>query len=85
MDNEGHKYYQNGSSKHQVYWRCEYYSKRKGSCPGKAVTRGFHITQKTGGHLHEPGVPIIKAIHGNTKEAKLMKQMKLDLAKQQSQ
>jgi len=73
VDKEGYRYTQNGSSKQSIYWRCHYYKKKHGSCPGKAVTEGFYIKQKTGIHLHQPNVPIVQLIHGNSKEAKLLK------------
>ena len=72
VDRQGFKYVQNGSSAQQVYWRCIYHWKQKGSCPGKAVTRDFYITKKTE-HLHEPNVPIVATLHGNSKEAKRLK------------
>ena len=75
VDSQGYRYTQNGSSSHQVYWRCCYHPKKYGSCPGKAVTRDFYIKQKTGVHKHKPGVPIVKLIHGNSKEAKRLKKM----------
>jgi hypothetical protein len=44
--------------------------KNRGSCPGKAVTEGFFIRQKSGGHLHKPLEPIIRRPHGNSSQAK---------------
>ena len=57
----------------RVYWRCVYYMKNRGSCPGKAVTEGFFIRQKSGGHLHKPMEPIVKTPHGNSSQAKKLK------------
>ena len=48
--------------------------KNRGSCPGKAVTEGFHIRQKSGGHLHKPMEPIVRMPHGNSSQAKKIKQ-----------
>ena len=79
LDGEGYKYTQNGSTINQIYWRCVYHPKKYGGCPGKAVTRGFYIKQKTGEHLHKPGVPIVKLIHGNSKEAKRLKMLEQEL------
>jgi len=75
IDKEGYKYSQNGSSKNTdtVYWRCTYYQKKYGSCPGKAMTEGFYIKSKSD-HIHKPNVPIVNLIHGNSKEARLLKQ-----------
>jgi len=77
IDKEGHRYTQNGCSKNtdKVYWRCTYFAKRNGSCPGKAVTAGFYIVKKCA-HIHEPNVPIVHLMHGNSKEARLLKQLK---------
>ena len=47
--------------------------KNRGSCPGKAVTEGFFIRQKSGGHLHKPMEPIVKTPHGNSSQAKKLK------------
>ena len=74
VDKEGYRYVQNGSSKNSVYWRCIYYKKKYGLCPGKAVTEGFYVKQKSGVHLHKANEPIVHLIHGNSKEAKLLKQ-----------
>ena len=58
VDGQGYRYVQNGSSKTSIFWRCIYYGKSKGTCPGKAVTKGFDITKKAE-HKHEPNVPIV--------------------------
>ena len=48
--------------------------KNRGSCPGKAVTEGFFIRQKSGGHLHKPLEPIVRRPHGNSSQAKKLQQ-----------
>ena len=57
--------------------------KNRGSCPGKAVTEGFFIRQKSGGHLHKPMEPIVRMPHGNSSQAKKIKQEELQRQQQQ--
>jgi len=58
--------------------------KNRGSCPGKAVTEGFFIRQKSGGHLHKPMEPIVRMPHGNSSQAKKIKQEELQRQQQQA-
>jgi len=80
VDADGYRYSHSRMNDKRVYWRCVYYMKNRGSCPGKAVTEGFFIRQKSGGHLHKPMEPIVKTPHGNSSQAK-----KLKLEEQQRQ
>ena len=60
--------------------------KNRGSCPGKAVTEGFFIRQKSGGHLHKPLEPIVRRPHGNSSQAKkLQQEMQQQQQQQQAQ
>ena len=59
--------------------------KNRGSCPGKAVTEGFFIKQKSGGHLHKPMEPIVRMPHGNSSQAKKIKQEEMQRQQQQQQ
>ena len=43
---------------------------------GEKVPRDFYITKKTE-HLHEPNVPIVATLHGNSKEAKRLKLLEM--------
>jgi len=74
VDADGYRYSHSRMNDKRVYWRCVYYMKNRGSCPGKAVTEGFHIRQKSGGHLHKPMEPIVRMPHGNSSQAKKIKQ-----------
>lgn len=74
VDADGYRYSHSRMSDNRVYWRCVYYMKNRGSCPGKAVTEGFFIRQKSGGHLHKPMEPIVRMPHGNSSQAKKLKQ-----------
>lgn len=73
VDADGYRYSHSRMNDKRVYWRCVYYMKNRGSCPGKAVTEGFFIRQKSGGHLHKPMEPIVKTPHGNSSQAKKLK------------
>lgn len=70
VDADGFRYSHSRMNDKRIYWRCVYYMKNRGSCPGKAVTEGFFIRQKSGGHLHKPLEPIIRRPHGNSSQAK---------------
>ena len=59
--------------------------KNRGSCPGKAVTEGFFIRQKSGGHLHKPLEPIVRRPHGNSSQAKKLQQEMQQQQQQQQQ
>ena len=59
--------------------------KNRGSCPGKAVTEGFFIRQKSGGHLHKPLEPIVRRPHGNSSQAKKLQQEQQVQQQQQHQ
>jgi len=80
VDADGYRYSHSRMNDKRVYWRCVYYMKNRGSCPGKAVTEGFFIRQKSGGHLHKPMEPVVNTPHGNSSQAK-----KLKLEEQQRQ
>ena len=80
VDADGYRYSHSRMNDKRIYWRCVYYMKNRGSCPGKAVTEGFFIRQKSGGHLHKPMEPVVNTPHGNSSQAK-----KLKLEEQQRQ
>merc|ERR1712223_761719 len=82
VDADGYRYSHSRMNDKRVYWRCVYYMKNRGSCPGKAVTEGFFIRQKSGGHLHKPLEPIVRRPHGNSSQAKKPQQ---ELPQQQQQ
>ena len=83
VDADGYRYSHSRMNDKRVYWRCVYYMKNRGSCPGKAVTEGFFIKQKSGGHLHKPMEPIVRMPHGNSSQAKKIKQEEMQRQQQQ--
>ena len=83
VDADGYRYSHSRMNDKRVYWRCVYYMKNRGSCPGKAVTEGFFIRQKSGGHLHKPLEPIIRRPHGNSSQAKKLQQEQQQQQQQQ--
>ena len=82
VDADGYRYSHSRMNDKRVYWRCVYYMKNRGSCPGKAVTEGFFIRQKSGGHLHKPMEPIVRMPHGNSSQAKKIKQEEMQRQQQ---
>jgi len=82
VDADGYRYSHSRMNDKRVYWRCVYYMKNRGSCPGKAVTEGFFIRQKSGGHLHKPMEPIVSMPHGNSSQAKKIKQEEMQRQQQ---
>ena len=85
VDADGYRYSHSRMNDKRVYWRCVYYMKNRGSCPGKAVTEGFFIRQKSGGHLHKPLEPIVRRPHGNSSQAKKLQQEQQVQQQQQHQ
>ena len=85
VDADGYRYSHSRMNDKRVYWRCVYYMKNRGSCPGKAVTEGFFIRQKSGGHLHKPLEPIVRRPHGNSSQAKKLQQEMQQQQQQQAQ
>jgi len=49
VDADGYRYSHSRMNDKRVYWRCVYYMKNRGSCPGKAVTEGFFYKAKIRG------------------------------------
>ena len=78
VDSEGYTYTQQKVTNHSIYWRCVYYPKYRGHCPGRAQTDGFYIKCKNNSHIHKPKEPVIKKPHGNSKEAKALKKLETE-------